>query len=296
MRRLDWKFTVLSHNTIRGAAGAALLNAELLKCEGLPGVNISTCPCNRTGAPAREKRPRNHANDRDEIWRHFGGRRQGHRARGRDIVKDGWTAKAGSRGQRHGQGYRHAADDGPRRGKRRSQDRAQSLPVAAGTPLQHCSELLGTALFTEFHWRLGATSKRSTNCLRGIAAVGELTPRTTDHVAAFGEILSSRIVAAAFAAHGLTPRMVDSREVRGHRQQHMRAAPVDRRDEPAAADESEAAAGQRQGAGDGRFHRRHRRRGSRLRSGAADPIIPLPFSARDWAPSALKSGPMWMEF
>jgi aspartate-semialdehyde dehydrogenase len=31
---LDWKFTVLSHNTIRGAAGAALLNAELLKVEG----------------------------------------------------------------------------------------------------------------------------------------------------------------------------------------------------------------------------------------------------------------------
>src|SRR5713226_5528356 len=30
-RLLDWKFTVLSHNTIRGAAGAALLNAELLK-------------------------------------------------------------------------------------------------------------------------------------------------------------------------------------------------------------------------------------------------------------------------
>ena len=27
----DWKFTVLSHNTIRGAAGAALLNAEFLK-------------------------------------------------------------------------------------------------------------------------------------------------------------------------------------------------------------------------------------------------------------------------
>ena len=31
---LDWKFTVLSHNTIRGAAGAALLNAELLKVRG----------------------------------------------------------------------------------------------------------------------------------------------------------------------------------------------------------------------------------------------------------------------
>jgi len=31
---LDWKFTVLSHNTIRGAAGAALLNAELLESQG----------------------------------------------------------------------------------------------------------------------------------------------------------------------------------------------------------------------------------------------------------------------
>ncbi|MGA8287115.1 MAG: aspartate-semialdehyde dehydrogenase [Acidobacteriaceae bacterium] len=31
---LDWKFTVLSHNTIRGAAGAALLNAELLASQG----------------------------------------------------------------------------------------------------------------------------------------------------------------------------------------------------------------------------------------------------------------------
>ena len=30
----DWKFTMLSHNTIRGAAGAALLNAELLKSKG----------------------------------------------------------------------------------------------------------------------------------------------------------------------------------------------------------------------------------------------------------------------
>jgi len=31
---LDWKFTVLSHNTIRGAAGAAILNAELLMSLG----------------------------------------------------------------------------------------------------------------------------------------------------------------------------------------------------------------------------------------------------------------------
>ena len=31
---LDWKFTLLSHNVVRGAAGAAILNAELLKAKG----------------------------------------------------------------------------------------------------------------------------------------------------------------------------------------------------------------------------------------------------------------------
>jgi aspartate-semialdehyde dehydrogenase len=33
----DWRFTVLSHNTIRGAAGAAILNGELLKAQGYIG-------------------------------------------------------------------------------------------------------------------------------------------------------------------------------------------------------------------------------------------------------------------
>jgi aspartate-semialdehyde dehydrogenase len=31
----DWKFVALGHNTIRGAAGAAVLNAELMHSEGL---------------------------------------------------------------------------------------------------------------------------------------------------------------------------------------------------------------------------------------------------------------------
>ncbi|MEK6982948.1 MAG: aspartate-semialdehyde dehydrogenase [Nanoarchaeota archaeon] len=34
---IDYKFLVLSHNTIRGAAGAAILNAELMKVKGLMG-------------------------------------------------------------------------------------------------------------------------------------------------------------------------------------------------------------------------------------------------------------------
>jgi aspartate-semialdehyde dehydrogenase len=31
---LDYKMVILGHNTIRGAAGAALLNAELLLAQG----------------------------------------------------------------------------------------------------------------------------------------------------------------------------------------------------------------------------------------------------------------------
>lgn len=44
---LDWKFTVLSHNTIRGAAGAALLNAELLVSLGKlepSGIQVAAVP------------------------------------------------------------------------------------------------------------------------------------------------------------------------------------------------------------------------------------------------------------
>ena len=32
---LDFKFIVLGHNTVRGAAGAAILNAELMRKDGL---------------------------------------------------------------------------------------------------------------------------------------------------------------------------------------------------------------------------------------------------------------------
>ena len=62
--------------------------------------------------------------------------------------------------------------------------------------------------------------------LRGIAAVGELTPRTTDYVSAFGEILSSKIVAAAFSALGMASALVDSRECLVTDSAHTRAAPL----------------------------------------------------------------------
>jgi aspartate-semialdehyde dehydrogenase len=43
---LDWKFTVLSHNAIRGGAGAALLNGEFLAAAGklLPPAGVPGAP------------------------------------------------------------------------------------------------------------------------------------------------------------------------------------------------------------------------------------------------------------
>jgi aspartate kinase len=87
------------------------------------------------------------------------------------------------------------------------------------------SELLGTALFTDFHSELGADFELLDELLRGISAVGEVTPRTTDHVAAFGEILSSKIVAAAFSAHGLNSAHVDARAVLVTDSSYMQAVP-----------------------------------------------------------------------
>jgi aspartate kinase len=49
--------------------------------------------------------------------------------------------------------------------------------------------------------------------LRGVSAIGELSPRTTDLVLAYGEVLSSMLVAAAFQSSGLPSAHVDSRTV-----------------------------------------------------------------------------------
>jgi aspartate kinase len=61
--------------------------------------------------------------------------------------------------------------------------------------------------------------------LHGIAALGELTPRTNDLVVSFGERLSSVMVAAAFAEQGMASIHIDARTViitDGH---HGKAAP-----------------------------------------------------------------------
>ena len=63
--------------------------------------------------------------------------------------------------------------------------------------------------------------------LHGIAALGELTPRTSDLVVSFGERLSSIMVAAAFAELGLNGVHVDGRRCIITDTHHGKAAPIE---------------------------------------------------------------------
>jgi aspartate kinase len=63
--------------------------------------------------------------------------------------------------------------------------------------------------------------------LRGLAAVGELTPRISDMIVSMGERLSSRMIAAAFAQRGLDAVHVDARQCIVTDSQHGKAIPQD---------------------------------------------------------------------
>jgi aspartate kinase len=63
--------------------------------------------------------------------------------------------------------------------------------------------------------------------LRGLAAILELTPRISDLIVSYGELLSSRIVAAAFRELGIDAAHVDAREVVITDSQFQKAAPLD---------------------------------------------------------------------
>jgi len=108
-------------------------------------------------------------------------------------------------------------------------DRKTALTLARELRERHyntAGELLGTALFTEFHSDLGTEFEELEELVRGISAVGELTPRSTDAVASYGEILSSKLLTAALSAHGIEATRVDSRDCIVTDENFTRAAPL----------------------------------------------------------------------
>ena len=108
-------------------------------------------------------------------------------------------------------------------------DRKAALDLSRALRERHyttAGELLGTGVFTSLHSELEDSFDALDELLRGIVAVGELTPRTTDQVAAQGELLSSNIAAAAFGARGIDAVMIDSRQCIVTDSNFMKAAPL----------------------------------------------------------------------
>lgn len=62
--------------------------------------------------------------------------------------------------------------------------------------------------------------------VRGLAIMGELTPRATDAVASYGERLSSLIVTRLFQRHGMNAVHLDARKLIVTDQRHTQAAPL----------------------------------------------------------------------
>ena len=107
-------------------------------------------------------------------------------------------------------------------------DRDTALSLARALRERHyntASKLLGTSVFTGFHAELEAEFDALDELLRGIAAVGEITPRTNDLVVSFGERLSSKIVASTLQARGMAAVHLDARDLLVTDDTHTRAVP-----------------------------------------------------------------------
>ena len=65
-----------------------------------------------------------------------------------------------------------------------------------------------------------------TDVIKALAVLREVSPRTLDVVAAIGELLSSRIIAAALTSAGVDAEWVDARQVIVTNNEHTRATPL----------------------------------------------------------------------
>ena len=221
---LTHKFVALGHNTIRGAAGASILNAELMKAEGLLCLMIVM----KFGGTS--------VADRAAIERLIGIVRAARQAaiqpesadwRGPIVVVSalggatdrllGVAAEAGAGDVEGAREHVHALRDRHLEVARRHHRRP---------PSARRSSSFITREFDELERIVGALS-----------VLREVTPRWLDAIAATGEILSSRIVAAALTSHGLAASWVDARRVMVTTKEHTARGAALRRDRRRAGDD-----------------------------------------------------------
>ncbi len=109
-------------------------------------------------------------------------------------------------------------------------DKAGALAISARLRHRHidaAAELLENGRFVAIQPALNLEFDALDDLLRGIAAVGELTPRTNDLVVSFGERLSSKVVAEAFEQRGFNGAHVDARTCVITDSNYGKAAPLE---------------------------------------------------------------------
>ncbi|MGP8082298.1 MAG: lysine-sensitive aspartokinase 3 [Terracidiphilus sp.] len=107
-------------------------------------------------------------------------------------------------------------------------DRAGALAISSRLRAQHrdtAAALLknSAALVDKIDQKFDSLDE----ILRGLAAILELTPRVSDLIVSYGELLSSRIVAAAFQEQGIDAVHADARQIIITDSQFQKAIPQD---------------------------------------------------------------------
>ncbi len=106
--------------------------------------------------------------------------------------------------------------------------RAQALGLAHDLRLRHqetARALVDAAQYPRLRDELEHEFDTLDELLKGIVAVGELSPRSSDYVVSYGERLNSRVVTEAYLARGIRAALVDARQVMITDAQHGRAIP-----------------------------------------------------------------------
>jgi aspartate kinase len=92
--------------------------------------------------------------------------------------------------------------------------------------LEHGRQLVAEADREELDATIEEHFQELAELVRGLAVLGELTPRSVDAISSYGERLSSRIVTFAFRQAGINAVHADSRDLLVTDSRHTQAAPL----------------------------------------------------------------------
>ena len=101
-------------------------------------------------------------------------------------------------------------------------ERERALVMLSELHQFHARESMGLGVDREIESHF----QELTELVKGLAVMGELTPRATDAISSYGERISSIIVAALFRRRGMNAVHLDARRVIVTDGRHMQAAPL----------------------------------------------------------------------